>query len=85
MIEPEFERDGLLLQQPGVLIFAAADQTPQHQEKIDDWSPLLVPPRVPRHAISWERVSSMTSYLVEIGTWATVYVMCQVHGPGLNG
>ena len=26
----------LLLQQPGVLIFAAADQTPQHQEKIDD-------------------------------------------------
>src|SRR3979411_698531 len=36
MIEPEFERDGLLLQQPGVLIFAAADQTPHHQEKIDD-------------------------------------------------
>src|SRR5271167_3249824 len=36
MIEPEFERDGLLLQQPGVLIFAAADQTPQHQEKIDE-------------------------------------------------
>ena len=36
MIEPEFERDGLVLQQPGVLIFAAADQTPQHQEKIDD-------------------------------------------------
>ena len=36
MIEPEFEGDGLLLQQQGVLIFAAADQTPQHQEKIDD-------------------------------------------------
>src|ERR1700730_8547483 len=36
MIEPEFERDGLLLQQPGVLIFAAADQNPQHQENIDD-------------------------------------------------
>src|SRR5271165_426738 len=36
MIEPEFEGDGLLLQQPGVLIFAAAVEPPQHQEKIDD-------------------------------------------------
>jgi len=27
---------------------------------------------VPRHAISWERVRSMTSYLVGLGTWATV-------------
>jgi hypothetical protein len=36
MIEPELERHGLLQEQPTVLIFAAADQTPQHQEKIDD-------------------------------------------------
>ncbi len=30
------ERDGLLLQQPGVLIFAATHESPQHLEKIDD-------------------------------------------------
>ena len=36
MYEPESERDRLLQQQPGVLVLAAAVQTAQHQEKIDD-------------------------------------------------
>src|SRR5580700_6896514 len=36
MFEPEFDRDRLLQQQPGVLVFAAAVETAQHQEKIDD-------------------------------------------------
>ena len=36
MLEPEFERNGLLQQQAGVLVFAAAVQTAQHQEKVDD-------------------------------------------------
>ena len=36
MFEPESERDRLLQQQPGVLVFAAAVKTAQHQEKIDD-------------------------------------------------
>src|SRR6516162_7557202 len=36
MFEPESERDRLLQQQSGVLIFAAAVQTAQHQKKIDD-------------------------------------------------
>ena len=36
MFEPESERDGLLQLQAGVLIFAAAVQTAQHQKKIDD-------------------------------------------------
>jgi hypothetical protein len=36
MLEPEFERDGLLQQQPGVLVFAAATETAQHQENIDN-------------------------------------------------
>src|SRR5258708_5341061 len=36
MIEPKSERDGLLQQQAGVLVFAAAVETAQHQEKIDD-------------------------------------------------
>ena len=38
MFEPEFERDRLLQQQPGVLVFAAPVETAQHQEKIDDIS-----------------------------------------------
>src|SRR5271170_4097986 len=36
MFEPESERDRLFQQQPGVLVFAAAVKTAQHQEKIDD-------------------------------------------------
>src|SRR6516225_8709490 len=36
MFEPESERDRLLQQQSGVLIFAAAVETAQHQKKIDD-------------------------------------------------
>jgi hypothetical protein len=36
MFEPEPERDRLLQQQPGVLVFAAAVETAQHQEKIDN-------------------------------------------------
>src|SRR5207342_2932993 len=36
MFEPESERDRLFQQQPGVLVFAAAVETAQHQEKIDD-------------------------------------------------
>jgi hypothetical protein len=36
MFEPEFDRDRLLQQQPSVLVFAAAVETAQHQEKIDD-------------------------------------------------
>ena len=36
MFEAESERDGLLEQQPGVLVFAAAIETAQHQEKIDN-------------------------------------------------
>ena len=36
MFEPESERDGLLQQQAGVLVFAATDETAQHQENIDD-------------------------------------------------
>src|ERR1700726_2777077 len=35
MFEPESERDRLLQQQPGVLVFAAAIKTAEHQEKID--------------------------------------------------
>jgi hypothetical protein len=31
--EPESECDGLLEQQPGMLVFAAAVETAQHQEK----------------------------------------------------
>src|SRR6201995_1231723 len=38
MLEQEFERDRLLEQQPGVLVFAAAVKTAQHQEKIDEIS-----------------------------------------------
>src|ERR1700730_16064898 len=36
MFEPESERDRLLQQQTGVLVFAATVETAQHQEKIDD-------------------------------------------------
>src|SRR5271170_8037120 len=36
MFEPESERDRLLQQQPSMLVFAAAIETAQHQEKIDD-------------------------------------------------
>jgi hypothetical protein len=36
MFEPESERDRLFQQQPGVLVFAAAVETAQHQKKIDD-------------------------------------------------
>src|SRR5580693_788877 len=36
MFQPESERDRLFQQQPGVLVFAAAVETSQHQEKIDD-------------------------------------------------
>jgi hypothetical protein len=36
MFEPEPERNRLLQQQPGVLVFAAAVETAQHQEKIDN-------------------------------------------------
>jgi hypothetical protein len=35
MLEPEFERDGFFEQEPGVLVFAAALEAAQHQEKID--------------------------------------------------
>jgi hypothetical protein len=34
--EPKPERDRLLQQQPGVLVFAAAVETAQHQEEVDD-------------------------------------------------
>jgi hypothetical protein len=36
MFEPESERDRLLQQQTGGLVFAAAVETAQRQEKIDD-------------------------------------------------
>jgi hypothetical protein len=36
MLEPEPEGDGLLQQQPGVLVFAATVETAQHQKKIDE-------------------------------------------------
>ena len=36
ILQPEFERYRLLRQQPGMLVFTAADPTAQHQEKIDD-------------------------------------------------
>ena len=36
MFEPESERDRLLQQRAGVLIFATAVQTAQHQKKVDD-------------------------------------------------
>ena len=36
MFEPECERDRLFQQHPSVLVFAAAVETAQHQEKIDD-------------------------------------------------
>ncbi len=36
MFKPEFERHRLFEQQPGVLVFAAAIETAQHQENIDD-------------------------------------------------
>jgi hypothetical protein len=36
MFEPESERDRLLQQQPGILVFVAAVETAHHQEKIDD-------------------------------------------------
>ena len=36
MLKPKFERHRLLQQQAGVLVFAATDETAQHQENIDD-------------------------------------------------
>jgi hypothetical protein len=36
MFEPDSERDGLIQQQSGVLVFAATIETAQHQEKIGD-------------------------------------------------
>src|SRR6202040_1561967 len=36
MFEPKSERNRLLQQQTGVLVFAATVETAQHQEKIDD-------------------------------------------------
>jgi hypothetical protein len=61
MFEPKSERDSLFQQQPGVLVFAAAVETAQHQEKIDDIGIGAGPPCLGRSRVWPARNSASAS------------------------